>query len=238
VKGDYSFQIKLRDGKMLKRIFAGISVLLIAFTGEFSLAQENYTAPDLSKIIAGDGWKIINRKAELIDDSIGKVVHLNSQPGDGVAWLENFDFENGVIEVDIKGKDAQGSSFVGVAFRVVDEESYDGVYFRPFNFMSVDSVKKDHSVQYVSQPDYTWQKLRGEFPGKYENPVNPVPNPDSFFHAKIVIEKPKVSVYVNNSSEPSLVVDELSSRTGGWLGLWVGNYSEGMFSSLKITTLK
>jgi len=223
---------------MLKRIFAGISVLLIAFTGEFSLAQENYTAPDLSKIIAGDGWKIINRKAELIDDSIGKVVHLNSQPGDGVAWLENFDFENGVIEVDIKGKDAQGSSFVGVAFRVVDEETYDAVYFRPFNFMSVDSVKKDHSVQYVSQPDYTWQKLRGEFPGKYENPVNPVPNPDSFFHAKIVIEKPKVSVYVNNSSEPSLVVDELSSRTGGWVGLWVGNYSEGMFSSLKITTLK
>jgi len=238
VKGDYSFQIKLRDGKMLKRIFAGISVLLIAFTGEFSLAQENYTAPDLSKIIAGDGWKIINRKAELIDDSIGKVVHLNSQPGDGVAWLENFDFENGVIEVDIKGKDAQGSSFVGVAFRVVDEETYDAVYFRPFNFMSVDSVKKDHSVQYVSQPDYTWQKLRGEFPGKYENPVNPVPDPDSFFHAKIVIEKPKVSVYVNNSSEPSLVVDELSSRTGGWVGLWVGNYSEGMFSSLKITTLK
>jgi hypothetical protein len=81
---------------------------------------------------------------------------------------------------------------------------------------------------------YTWNKLRQEHPQKYENTVNPVPDPGSFFHAKIVVEKPKISVFVNDAKEPALIVNELSDRTGGWVGLWVGNYSDGTFANLKI----
>lgn len=219
---------------MLIHTFIKKVMLVLFFTSELCLAQNNFTIPDLTKITTGDGWKITNRKAELVNENEMKAVHFNSLPGDGIAWIDNFEFTNGVIEVDIKGKDVQGASFVGIAFRGVDEKTYDAIYFRPFNFMSGDSVRKDHSVQYISQPDYTWERLRQEFPGKYENPVNPIPDPNSFFHAKIVVEKPKVSVYVNNSEVPSLVVEELSSRTGGWVGLWTGNNSEGIFVNLKI----
>jgi hypothetical protein len=43
-----------------------------------------------------------------------------------------------------------------------------------------------------------------------------------------------VSVFVGNAKEPSLVVDQLSDRRKGLVGLWVGNNSAGDFASLKI----
>lgn len=165
----------------------------------------------------------------------GKVtVHLTAQPGEGTAWFEGMDFKNGRIEADITGKNAPGQSFVGIAFRGVDDTIYDAVYFRPFNFKSDDPVRKGHSVQYISHPDFPWHKLRQEHPKKYENPVDPPPDPDSFFRAKIVIEKPRISVFVNDCEEPCLVVEELSERTGGRIGLWMGNNSDGTFTDLKI----
>jgi len=214
-----------------------IIIILIMFLNcGISSAQDNMIVPDLSKIVNEDGWKVINRKVEIdVDDNGNKVAYFNSLPGDGGAWIEGFEFNNGIIEADIKGRDAQGSSFVGIAFRGVDEQTYDAVYFRPFNFISEDPVSKGHSVQYISHPTYTWYKLREEHPEEYENPINPSPDPNSFFHVKIVLEKPKVSVFVNNAEEPCLIVDELSDRTGGWVGLWVGNNSEGSFANLKIT---
>ncbi len=56
-----------------------------------------------------------------------------------------------------------------------------------------------------------------------------------WFHARIVVAKPKVSVYVNGAKEPSLVVEELSDRKGGKIGFWVGDGSGGTFANLKIT---
>ncbi|MGB8317709.1 MAG: hypothetical protein WCE54_06270, partial [Ignavibacteriaceae bacterium] len=132
-------------------------------------------------------------------------------------------------------KNVQGNSFVGIAFHGLNDTTYEAVYFRPFNFMIEDSVRKSHSVQYISHPVYTWYKLRKDHPGKFENEINPVPDPDSFFHAKIIVEKPKVSVFVNEEKDPCLVVNELSDRSGGWVGLWTGNYSDGTFANLKIT---
>lgn len=219
---------------MLKITKTRLLIVITLFTSIYSAAQEKIYAPDLSKIITTDGWKLSNRKFELVDTNGYKAVHFNSQPGDGIAWIENFDFTNGIIEVDIKGKNVMGGSFVGVALRGVDEKTYDAIYFRPFLFMSEDSTSKDHRVQYMSLPEYGWKRLRDEFPGKYENPVVPAPDPNSFFHARIVVEKPKISVFVNGNDKPSLVVEELTGRTGGWIGLWTGNNSEGTFANLKI----
>lgn len=209
-------------------------LLLTMLFSDNSIAQGMVTVPDLSKIVSEDGWKISNRKIELVNDKENNVVQFNSQPGDGVAWIKGFEFHNGIIEADIRGKDVQGSSFVGIAFRGIDEKTYDAVYFRPFNFLSNDPLRKGHSVQYISHPEYTWQKLRAEHPEEYENPVVPAPDPNSFFHVTIVIEKPRISVFVNNAKEPCLTVSELSERKDGWVGLWVGNYSEGSFTNLKI----
>jgi hypothetical protein len=94
------------------------------------------------------------------------------------------EFANGTIELDIRGKDVQGQSFVGVALHGVDGTTYEAIYFRPFNFRAADSTRRAHAVQYISQPTHTWQKLRTEHPGMYENAVNPAPDPNGWFHAR------------------------------------------------------
>jgi len=223
----------------MKKIFNAVLYLSVIFSASgLSFAQDSIFIPDLSKVVNEDGWRISNRKVSLVKENENVFVYFNSQEGDGIAWLKDFEFNKGIIEVDIKGKNVQGSSFVGIAFNIVDEQTYDAVYFRPFNFKSDDPVKKGHSVQYISQPAYTWYKLREEHPEEYENPVNPVPDPDSFFRAKIIIEKPEISVFVNDAENPSLIVNELSERKSGLIGLWVGNYSDGTFANLKITPTK
>jgi hypothetical protein len=123
---------------------------------------------------------------------------------------------------------------VGVAFHGLDDTTYDAVYFRPFNFRTADSARHAHAVQYVSHPTYPWQKLREEHPGQYERGVTPAPDPNGWFHARIVVAGPKVSVYVADATEPSLVATLLSDRRKGRVGLWVGNGSGGDFANLRI----
>jgi hypothetical protein len=62
-----------------------------------------------------------------------------------------------------------------------------------------------------------------------------VPEPDGWFHARVVVAGSKVEVFVNDASEPSLRVETLTARRTGLAGLWVGNGSDGTFANLKIT---
>ncbi len=189
---------------------------------------------DISSINNSQVWTIHNRIVTY--DETENAIQFNAQPLDGVAWLKDFEFENGIIELDIKGSDIRGRSFVGFAFHGFDEDTYDGIYFRPFNFKSPE--RKGHSVQYISHPEKTWNYLRTNFPEQYENPVTPVPDPNEWFHAKIEIEYPNIKVYVNNSEIPSLEVQQLSDRKKGWIGFWTGNDSPGSFKNLVIKKSK
>lgn len=154
----------------------------------------------------------------------------------GLVWLDGYNFSNGVIEVDLLGRSqpVQGS-FLGVAFRVVDAQTHDAVYFRPFNFRAADPARHVHAVQYVSHPHWNWQTLRTEHPAAYEQAIVPEPDGDAWFHARIVIERPNVSVFVNGATTPSLTVKELSDRSDGSVGLWVGEGSGGHFANLRVT---
>ncbi len=214
-------------------------ISMFACAVELSMAsrvfgQKKALEPDLAVLSEGKGLKLFNRSLSGFNDGGKKGVRLSESPGDGVAYLEGIEFADGTIEIDIKGKDVQQQSFVGVAFHGVDEKTYDAIYFRPFNFKAEDPARRVRAVQYISHPTHTWQKLRSENPGKYEQPVNPVPDPNGWFHARIVVASPKVSVFVNDAKEPSLVVNQLSDRKKGLVGLWVGNTSGGDFTGLKI----
>jgi len=197
------------------------------------------TVPDLARLVAGQDWKVENRSVQAVDKDGKKAVAFDARPNDGLAWLSGFSFGNGEIECDILGRSQpiQGS-FVGIAFRVQDAKTFDAVYFRPFNFRAPDQERKAHSVQYVSHPDWTWNRLRNERTGQYEKAIDPAPDGDQWIHARIVIRRPKVEVYVNGATTPSLVVDELSPRTDGSVGFFVGNGSPGAFANLKITAQK
>lgn len=214
-------------------LIAAMSISLVP--GLRAFAQGRTIAPDLSQVADGKGWKVSGRKAATFQESGRKGVYLDQGPGDGIAWFEDLDFTDGTIEVDLKGRNVPQASFIGVAFRLLDRENQDVVYFRPFNFKSPNELNRSHGVQYVSHPVYTWQKLRTEKPGAYENQVNPVPDPEGWFHARIVIAGPRIQAFVNDAAAPSLSVDAISQRKNGRIGLWVGNGSNGWFADLKIT---
>ena len=201
------------------------TALILSF---YVKAQEDILKPDLSDISNSEKWTLFNRDANFDD-----CVHINANREDGLLYMQEVEFTNGKIELDIKGKDVQGQSFVGVAFHGLNDSTFDAVYFRPFNFMN--DQRNSHSVQYISMPAYNWYNLRKDHPGKYENKVNPVPDPNEWFHATIVIHYPEVKVFVNDSKEPSLVVNQISDRKKGWIGFWVGNGSDGNFKNLVIT---
>lgn len=160
-------------------------------------------------------------------------VHLNDQPGEGIAWMNNEKFTQGTIEVDIKGKDELQASFVGIAFHAENDSSFEVVYFRPFNFRSADPLRKTHAVQYIASPKYGWERLRREHPGKYEQPISPAPDPNAWFHARITVSSKNIKVYVNGNAAPSLIIEPLVHTGGTKIGLWTD--SDGDWKNLKIT---
>jgi hypothetical protein len=187
---------------------------------------------DLSSLAARGALLVQNRKISALSGE--GAVRFSAAEGDGVAWLTGIEFANGTIELDLRGKDVVQQSFVGVAFHGISKDSLEAIYFRPFNFQTADSQRKVHMVQYVSHPDYTWDRLRSERTNVFEKGIFYPPSPVAWFHARIVVRYPQVEVYVNNQGTPSLVITELSNRKKGKIGLWVGNNSDGDFANLVI----
>ena len=220
----------------MDRRFAVAVVIAVAslFTASRGSGQQRTLEPDLAKLADGKGLHIFNRSVSSFKDGTKTGLRLSEGADNGVAYLQGIELGNGTIELDIRGKDVQQQSFVGVAFHGVDDTTYDAVYFRPFNFRTDDQARRKRAVQYVSHPTYPWQKLRAEHPGEYEQPVTPAPDPNGWFHVRVVVASPQVSVFVADAKQPSLVVRQLSDRHTGRVGLWVGNNSGGDFANLKI----
>jgi hypothetical protein len=195
------------------------------------IGQQKTIEPDLTALADGKVLSVFNCCLSGFKDGAKKGVRLSD---DGVAYLTGVEFSNGAIEVEIRGKDVEQQSFIGVVFHGVDGKTYDAIYFRPFNFKTEDAARRMRAVQYVAHPTYTSQKLRAEHPGKYEQAVDPAPAPDDWFRARVVVASPKVSVFINDENQPCLVVTQLSDRKKGLVGLWGGGAVGGDFANLKI----
>jgi hypothetical protein len=228
-----------KGGKSMSKYRTSGVVLLLAIgiaAGPPAFSQGNPFEPNLTNVAAGKDVKILNRTASAMDKEGRPAIRFDERPGDGLALWPEVEFSDGIIDFDARGKDVVQQSFIGVAFHG-SGEAFDAIYFRPFNFRASDPVRRNHAVQYVSNPAYDWERLRKEYPEKYEKPVVPPLDPNGWFHARIVVAYPKVSVFVNDAAQPSLVVEQLSDRKAGWVGLWVGNGSGGEFANLKISSV-
>src|SRR5438445_7321518 len=120
-------------------------------------------------------------KAEIVEYRGRTALKLTEEPQSndpGLAVLKNVTMREGTIEVDVSGRPAAGAmegarGFVGVAFRVSpDAKRFEYIYLRPTNGRAEDQVRRNHSVQYSSHPDYPWHRIRQEEPGKYETYVD------------------------------------------------------------------
>lgn len=216
-------------------MFRSIFIIIFAFSGLVCRAQ-NIIEPNLSALLKANKITGVNRSVSEITSGAKKnVIHLDAKPDAGIAWINDIRFSDGIIEFDLKGKNVLQQSFVGIAFHGSNDSTYDAIYFRPFNFKSAETERRNHSVQYISLPKFDWPVLRKEHPNQYEKPIDPAPEPEEWLHAKITIDGLDIKVFVNNNAQPSLVVKKLGNTTKEKLGFWVGNESDGDFAGLKIT---
>lgn len=77
--------------------------------------------------------------------------------------------------------------------------------------------------------------LQTERPGQFEQAIDPPPDPNGWFHARIVLAGGRVEVYVNGAGKPSLAVEDLGTAKSGGVALFVGNGSDGAFADLRVT---
>lgn len=220
--------------RLTRVIWLGAISTTIAMPG--AAAAQGGGTLDLNQAVRDSHWRIVGRAVSIADVKGKRALRVSEGPGMGVLWLDGFRFEAGTIDLDVLGRSApvQGS-FVGVAFHVADSTHHEAVYFRPFNFRASDSAAHAHAVQYVSHPQWPWQVLRAAHPGQYERGIEPAPNGDEWFHVRVTVAGRTVSVFVNESAQPALVVQELGDLSNGSVGVWVGEGSGGYFANLRVT---
>ncbi|WP_298477419.1 hypothetical protein [uncultured Maribacter sp.] len=210
-----------------------LSILFISLTNFTVKAQKI----SLTKNFKENAIRAINRDINL--DSLNKnALLINSEIGNGIGVLENISFTKGEIKLELAGKNLRGKSFVGIAFNIQNDSTYEAIYFRPFNFKATEEIRKKHMVQYIHHPEYTWKKLRTEKTGKYENEIADPPNPDYWFTVKIIIQEKEVLVFINKSKIPDLVVTRLTETKSDKIGLWTGYNSSGRYKNLSIKKQK
>jgi hypothetical protein len=162
------------------------------------------------------------------------------------ARIEGLEFSNGVIEVEVAGSPAEGEypgarGFVGIAFRLQTDpaldgpQTYDAFYLRPTNGRADDQERRNHSVQYISHPDWTWSRLRRETPSRYEVYVDLLP--DTWTKIRIEVRGAQARLYVRDQPQPVLIVNDVKSGPSakGAVALWLGSGTVAHFRNLVVT---
>jgi len=156
-----------------------------------------------------------------------------------IAVLSGSDFKDGVIEAEIAGaprKDAPQDmrGFVGIAFRVQPHGSrFECFFLRPTNGRADDQLRRNHSTQYISHPDFPWYRLREETPGVYESYTDLVPG--AWTPIRIVVSGIQAQLYANGAEQPCLMVNDLKlGETQGQIALWIGAGTEAYFSTVVV----
>ena len=138
-------------------------------------------------------WKIQARESR-IEDHLGRPsLYL----GNGMAWLEDVELEDGIVEFDIAFTPDRG--FAGPMFRMQDSNNYEHFYLRPHQSGQPDASQYTPVFGSASG----WQLYHG--PGYGVPVVYPY---DQWMHVRVVFSGGQGEVYID-SDEPVLVMHEL-----------------------------
>jgi hypothetical protein len=227
---------------------ATLALLMIAAPTEAS--AQGLRSARTFRLDSVEGLALENVSADVVTYRGRKAVHLLVREGavtpgyqargDALAVILGTSLQDGVIEVDLAGAPQAGASegargFVGIAFRIAPNAAgFECFYLRPTNGRAEDQLRRNHSTQYISWPDYPWERLRKENPGQYESYVDL--EAGVWTHLKIVVQGAKARLFVNGASEPTLVVNDLKLGAGapGQVALWIGAETEAYFSNLTL----
>jgi hypothetical protein len=218
-------------------LFLGVPAILLA------LASHVQAVPKVQTFALIEAKEVVpqNVKVEAVEYKGRKAIRVTKEVSeDGFALLPGTDFQDGTIEADLALKvttppGVKMPGFVGIAFRARSDASrYELFYLRPGNSQSDDQAMRNHSVQYSSEPDFGWYRLRREWPFVYEAYAEL--QPESWTKLKIEVMGRSAKLYLNGSEKPSLVVDGLKGEDlRGAVALWSYPREEAYFSNVRIT---
>lgn len=172
--------------------------------------RDSVTKPSASAQIAVEvdspNWQLTDPKARVEEHLGRKSLFIQS----GFALLKGVDFENGTLEFDFVAPKVP--TFIGAAFRAENSDDHEIVYFRPHKSKLPDAVQYTPSFNGGAP----WQIYSGK---GFTNAVE-IPRGE-WAHARIEIAGLGGKVFLNNSAEPVLVIEDLKrGYSHGTIGLW------------------
>ncbi|MBW7996526.1 MAG: hypothetical protein FVQ81_08180 [Candidatus Glassbacteria bacterium] len=152
--------------------------------------------------------------------------YLGEKSLTGRAYLEGVEFENGTIEWDMAVEGSQ--AYAGIYFRMQSEADHELFYLRP------QATDKFDALQYMPQFNglEAWQLYSGDgFTAEAAIPFK------RWFHVKMEVSGKQARVYLDNSDEPALVIDDLKHGVSkGSIGPW--SYGSGLAQSVHFANFR
>lgn len=228
----------------MSKILVLASALSILFSNVFSQSINNDSQIKLP-LKSVDNLTLINLGAESVEyegkEGIRLVITDTYTGGETIAIVNELEFEDGTIEIELAGEpapdaDPQMRGFIGIAFRLQDTNtySYECFYLRPTNGRANNQLQRNHSIQYVSHPEYPWYRLRKESPGAYESYVDL--QPGVWTKMKIEVSGEQAKLYVHDAEQPCLIVNDLKHESlKGKIALWLHSSTVAHFRNLVVT---
>jgi hypothetical protein len=217
---------------------AAVSILPMSSVDELEIHSAKLDAgeaPNLTAEIAS----YLGRRAIKLVNKTGVTPAGQPANGETIAILKGSDFNDGTIQAEVVGFPRAGApagvrGFIGIAFRVAAHGAqYESISLRQTNGRADDQLRRNHSTQYASYPEFPWHRLRDEKPGVYESYVDL--EPAGWTEIRIVVAGNTARLYVNSAEQPCLLVNDLKlGQTRGQIALWVGTDTEGYFSKLTV----
>lgn len=142
-----------------------------------------------------------------------------------MVFLPNEKFRDGTLECDIMLKNGGA----GLAFRTTDDGTQGEII--QFRIANTPKEKNKRIIAYSLHKHWHtgWRELRNENPGKYDADTKLAK--DKWFRLKLVVQGPKVDVFLDKDETPILSVDKmLGKREEGGVGLygedaWFANFA-------------
>jgi hypothetical protein len=222
--------------------------LLPLTLGACASVSSTPTAPGPDAVVlpleSTDRLELLRTRAEPASYQGRHAIRLDPADGaaadrDVLAVVRDLQLTDGEISVEVAGAPRPGAptdvrGFIGVAFHVSDDGAvYENVYLRPSNGRADDQLRRNHSVQYQSIPEFSWKRLRDETPGQYESYADL--QTGAWTRMRIKIQGTRAELYLDGAEQPCLIVRDLKlGARGGRVALWADPTTEAYFRELRL----
>ena len=231
----------------MKKINRLVILFVLTVLFQNGLSQENSNEKIFFPLNSLENIEMVNVEGAVVEHqgkyALRVTAHDDSESTEEletIVLIPEIKFTNGIIELEVAGEPAPGAfaqarGFVGIAFRVnkLENYKYECFYLRPTNGRANIQAQRNHSIQYVSHPEYPWYRLRQESPEMYESYADLIPG--NWTKLKIEVFGTTAKFYLQDAEQPNLIVNDLKhGESEGTIALWLHSSTLAHFRNLVI----